>query len=85
MSDDAKPRFSQRAIVKYQTQVHKIVEKSLPLTHLTYGNPARGKGLCGLMIRNGWSALRGLHIRDGMLMLLTEYHKSQARTGPICT
>ena len=81
LSNDSNPGFSQRAMGKYRTQVQSIIDKSLPLTHLTYGNPARGKEICGLMIRNGWSVLRGLYIQDGMLMLLTEYHKSQARTG----
>ena len=76
LSDDPNPRFSHRAISKYRNLVNKIFEKSLPLTHLTYGNPALGKELCGFMIRNGWSVLRGLYIQDGMLMLLTENHKS---------
>ena len=33
------------------------------------------------MVRNDWSVLRGLYVQDSMLMLLTEYHKSQSRTG----
>ena len=80
-NDHPEPCFSQRAIIKYKAQVTKIIEKSLPLTHMTYGNPARGKELCGLMVRNGWSILRGIYMQDGMMMLLTEYHKSQAHTG----
>ena len=60
MSDGPEPRFIHRNVQRYMAQVSEIITKSLPLVHLTYGNPARGRELCGLMIRNGWSVLRGL-------------------------
>lgn len=56
-------------------------EDCLALTHLTYGGVARKPEILGLKLRNTASSFRGVLVWDGLVTLLSHYHKGQALSG----
>ncbi|KAI9829376.1 MAG: hypothetical protein M1826_005696 [Phylliscum demangeonii] len=73
------------AIKRYQQHVERFRELLLLLVHLTARWPGRGPEILGVTYRNMEMA-RHVFIPDGMVLILTWYHKAQGRVGrrPIC-
>lgn len=63
---------------QYLKQVKKFEEMLLLLAHFTGGQPARGTEITGLRLVNGINRDRSVFVIDGEVVLVTQYHKSQA-------
>jgi len=56
------------------------------LTQLSWGQPARGTELLSIQHRNGDNGSgRGVFIEDGLVVLVTRYHKGYNATGTLKT
>jgi hypothetical protein len=62
----------------YLKQVRKFEELLLLLAHFTGGQPSRGPEITGLRLVNGINRDRNVFVIDGEVVLVTQYHKSQA-------
>ena len=66
------------AIQAYRKQVTKFLEMLIVLVQMTWGQPARGEEVTGLRLVNGINRDRNVFIIDGQVVLVSQYHKSQA-------
>ena len=67
---------------KYLTRVDAFLERLLLLVHLTSGQPARATELVGLRYKNTISShLRDVFVEDGLVTMVTAYHKGYSITG----
>lgn len=73
--------FDARLTNKYAGQVAAFEDLLMFLCHITAGMPARGTEFTSVKIFNTWKSMRGIYIHDEAVMCVTEYHKSQGRTG----
>ncbi len=60
----------------YFIKIRLFKEQLLVLIHLTSGAPARGTELLSIKYRNSDREGRGLFIEDGLISLVTSYHKN---------
>lgn len=67
-------------MAEYLRQVILFHEQLLVLIHLTAGLPARGPKILGVQYRNT-EQRRNVLVHDGMMLLLTVYHKLQWASG----
>lgn len=65
-------------IRKYLKLVKKFEALLLVLAHITGGQPSRGEEITGLRLVNGINRDRNVFVIDGEVVLVTQYHKSQA-------
>jgi len=56
-------------------------ETLLLLVYLTGGQPPRRKELTTLQWANSWSRMRNIFVVDGTVAVITEYNKSEVRSG----
>lgn len=73
--------FDQKSVREFEAKVVQLLKLLMGLCHMVVGMPVRGTEFTCIKIRNTWTALRGLFIHDSAVMLVTEYHKAQSRTG----
>lgn len=66
------------AIRAYLRLVKKFEEFLLLLGHFTGGQPSRGEEITGLRLVNSINRDRNVFVIDGDVILVTQYHKSQA-------
>lgn len=64
----------------YRTLVDQFLETLLLLVHLTAGQPARGTEITGLQHANT-TFHRNLFVEDGLVAIVTSYHKGYTCTG----
>jgi hypothetical protein len=64
----------------YLAQVNRFLESILLLVHLTAGQPARGTEITGLQHVNTVYH-RNVFVEDGLVAIVTSYHKGYACTG----
>ena len=75
---DGKGEWRWPGIQKYLKLVKKFEELLLLLAHITGGQPSRGEEITGLRLVNGINRDRNVFVIDGEVVLVTQYHKSQA-------
>ena len=72
--------WQKAAVKQYLKQVDTFLEALLLLVHLTAGQSARGTEIIGLLHKN--TALhRNIFIEDGLVSVVTSYHKGYTCTG----
>ena len=69
-----------QAVHSYHSQVHGFLESLLLLVHISAGQPARGSEITGLQHRNT-TFHRNIFIEDGLVAIVTSYHKGYNCTG----
>lgn len=75
---DASGEWKWNTIQAYRKQVTKFLEMLIVLVQMTWGQPARGEEVTGLRLVNGINRDRNIFIIDGQVVLVSQYHKSQA-------
>ena len=69
-----------QGVQEYELAVKKFLEYMLILIHIAGGQPARGTEITSIRHANVMHASRNIFIMNGQVMVVTEYHKSQAVT-----
>jgi hypothetical protein len=73
-------RWDRRAVMAYRACAQRFLDRLALLIQLTWGQPSREPELLPLRWRNTAAAPRNLYLREGTVLFITEYRKSQART-----
>jgi superfamily II DNA helicase RecQ len=70
-------------VAAYRDALSRFRKALLVLVHMTGGQPARGTELVTVRYRNagGKGETRGLFIEDGLVVLMTQYHKGLSTSG----
>jgi hypothetical protein len=70
-------QWKQKGVEDYFRRVSRFKEELLALVHLTAGAPARGTEVLSIQHTNGDDsrAQRGIFVENGMVALVTRYHK----------
>ena len=63
-------------IADCESAVERFLEYLLILIHITGGQPGRGTGITMLRYANAMQSMRNIFIKEGQVMIVTEYHKS---------
>jgi hypothetical protein len=72
--------WDKQAVRKYYKRVDMFLERPLLLIHIVSGQPARGTEIIGLQHTNS-TFHRNVFIEDGLVALVTSYHKGYTCTG----
>jgi hypothetical protein len=72
--------WDSREVQWYRSQVDSFLETLLLLVHMTAGQPARGTEITGLQHTNNLFH-RNVFVEDGLVALVTSYHKGYTCTG----
>jgi len=67
----------------YEWAVGKFLEYLLILIHITGGQPGRGTEITTLRYANAMQTIRNIFVKEGRVMIVTEYHKSMAVTDQV--
>lgn len=82
ISSAKKPAWKVDAVCVYDSKVEAFLERMLLLVHLTAGQPARGTEILSLRhINTLHGHHRSIFVENGMVSLVTSYHKGYAVTG----
>jgi hypothetical protein len=73
-------KWDPKALQKYRRQVDRFLEHLLLLVHLTLGQPTRGIEIISLRHVNT-THHRNVFIEDGLVTIVTSYHKGYTCTG----
>jgi hypothetical protein len=65
-------------IADYESVVERLLEFLLILIHITGGQPGRGTEITTLRYANAMQSMRNIFIKEGQVMIVTEYNKSVA-------
>ncbi|KAF7139734.1 hypothetical protein CNMCM5793_007669 [Aspergillus hiratsukae] len=77
--------WKKQMATEYLTQVDQFLERLLIVCHLTSGQPARGTEILSLRHVNTWHGQhRGIFVENGLVGLVTAYHKGYHMTGSTC-
>lgn len=79
--DNGLIHWNQVQVTKWLQHCSSWEEDCLALVHLSYGGVARKPEILGLKLRNTTSSFRGILVWDGLVTLLSHYHKGQALNG----
>ena len=70
-------------IREYESTVERFLEYLLILIHITGGQPGRGTEITTLRYANVMQSMRNIFVKEGRVMIVTEYHKSMAVTDQV--
>ncbi|KAG2001178.1 hypothetical protein GB937_010415 [Aspergillus fischeri] len=77
--------WKKQMATEYLTQVDQFLERLLIVCHLTSGQPARGTEILSLRHVNTWHGQhRGIFVENGLVGLVTAYHKGYHMTCSTC-
>lgn len=79
--DNGLIHWNQVQVTKWLQHCSSWEEDCLALVHLSYGGVAWKPEILGLKLRNTTSSFRGILVWDGLVTLLSHYHKGQALNG----
>jgi len=77
--------YAEKEVKEYEHKVMEFLELLCCLCIMTCGQSGRGTEVTSLQYKNTMSTIRGILVEDGQIMLVTEYHKSQAVTDQVLT
>ena len=77
--------YAEEQVNEYEHKVMEFLELLCCLCIMTCGQSGRGTEITSLQYKNTMSTIRGILVEDGQIMLVTEYHKSQAVTDQVLT
>jgi superfamily II DNA helicase RecQ len=71
-------------VEKYMASIARFREKLLVAAHIVGGQPARGTEMLSIRHSNTWKGgHRNVFIEDGLVVLVTKYHKGYALSGDV--
>jgi hypothetical protein len=71
-------------VEKYMASIARFREKLLVAAHILGGQPARGTEMLSIRHSNTWKGgHRNVFIEDGLVVLVTKYHKGYALSGDV--
>lgn len=77
---DKEPKWRANKVQEYKSRVNRFLEHLLLLIHITSGQPARGTEIISLRHTNTMHH-RNIFIEDGLVAIVTSYHKGYTCTG----
>jgi hypothetical protein len=72
-----------KGVRDYESAAKRFLEYLLILTHITGGQPGRGTEIMTLRYANAMQSMRNVFVKEGQVMIVTEYHKSMAMMGQV--
>jgi len=81
--ESGKITYTEEEVKEYESKVTEFLELLCCLCIMTCGQSGRGTEITSLQYKNTMSTIRGILVEDGQIMLVTEYHKSQAVTDQV--